>query len=296
MEKTFKYRGKTYTKEEISFVRQFVFDNSNDSRYALSKKLCQIWGWKQKNGALRDMVCRSFMLELERAGHIKLPPRRSSPVNYLANRKRPPIIQVDKTPIYSKLSNIKPLSIYQVRKTDKELLCNSVIEQFHYLGYCQTVGEHFKYIISANNRPVACLTWSSAPRHIGSRDKFIGWSADERKSNIHLIAYNSRFLILPWFYVKFLASHILSLIAKKISSDWNNIYHHKIYYLETFVDTEKFIGTSYKAPNWSYLGKTTGRGKNDQTHKVNRSIKSVCGYPLTSNFKKRLCCTNEKKA
>jgi len=296
MEKTFRYRGKTYTNEEISFVRQFVLDNPDDSRYALSKKLCQIWGWKQRNGALRDMVCRSFMLELERAGHIKLPPRRSSPVNYLANRKKPPIIQVDKTPIYSNLSNIKPLSIYQVRKTDKELLCNSLIEQYHYLGYCQPVGEHLKYIIFANNRPIACLTWSSAPRHIGCRDKFIGWSAHERKSNIHLIAYNSRFLILPWISVKFLASHILSLIAKRISTDWNNIYNHRLYFLETFVDTEKFIGTSYKASNWSYLGKTTGRGKNDQTHKVNRSIKAVYGYPLTSNFRKMLCCNNEKKA
>ena len=296
MEKTFRYRGKTYTNEEISFVRQFVLDNPDDSRYALSKKLCQIWGWKQRNGALRDMVCRSFMLELERAGHIKLPPRRSSPVNYLANRKKPPIIQVDKTPIYSNLSNIKPLSIYQVRKTDKELLCNSLIEQYHYLGYCQPVGEHLKYIIFANNRPIACLTWSSAPRHIGCRDKFIGWSAHERKSKIHLIAYNSRFLILPWISVKFLASHILSLIAKRISTDWNNIYNHRLYFLETFVDTEKFIGTSYKASNWSYLGKTTGRGKNDQTHKVNRSIKAVYGYPLTSNFRKMLCCNNEKKA
>jgi len=78
-------------------------------------------------------------------------------------------------------------------------------------------------------------------------------------------------------------------MAKIISEDWNTLYHHPIYFLETFVDTEKFIGISYQASNWQYLGKTTGRGKNDQTNKVNRSIKAVYGYPLIVNFRTKLC-------
>jgi hypothetical protein len=289
MKYIFKYRGKNYTQKDIDFINQLIKQNPDDSRYALSKKLCQLWGWIQPNGALRDMVCRSFMLELHRDCLIKLPPKRSSPINYLANRKTPEHITIDQTPLSGKLAEIKPVSIFQVRRTDKEILCNSLIEQFHYLAYCQPVGEHLKYIVLANDRPIACFTWSSAPRHIGCRDKYIGWTANERKSNIHLIAYNSRFLILPWINVKFLASYLLSQLAKRISDDWSKLYNHPVYFLETFVDTEKFIGTSYQAANWIYLGKTTGRGKNDQTNKVNRSIKSVYGYPLISNFQKKLC-------
>lgn len=132
----------------------------------------------------------------------------------------------------------------------------------------------------------------SAPRHIGSRDKFIGWSADTRKKNLHLMAYNTRFLILPWIKVKFLASHILGKISKILFNDWQKKYNHPIYFIETFVDTEKFEGTCYKAANWIYLGKTTGRGKNDNTHKQNYSIKAVWGYPLVRNFKKKLCFKN----
>jgi hypothetical protein len=173
----------------------------------------------------------------------------------------------------------------QVRRTVSEKLFNSLIEHYHYLGYCHPVGEQLKYIVYFQQRPIACLAWSSAPRHIGCRDRFIGWSAQSRKNHIHLLAYNSRFLILPWVHIKSCASHILGRMAKVVSKDWQRIYNHPIYYLETFVDTERFAGTCYKAANWIYLGDTTGRGKNDHTYKPNRSIKAVWGYPLSRDFR-----------
>ena len=144
-------------------------------------------------------------------------------------------------------------------------------------------------MVFVNNRPIACFAFSSAPRHIGCRDRFIGWDQEQRKQSIHLIAYNTRFLILPWVEVRYLASHLLGRIAKKAADDWQQLYNHPIYFLETFVDTERFAGTSYRAANWVYLGRTTGRGKDDQTHKPNRSIKAVWGYPLSGDFRERLC-------
>lgn len=289
MKPEFRYRGKTYSNEQIAFIQQLISDNISDSRRALSKKLCLAWNWVQKNGTLRDQVCRSFMLELHRAGHITLPPRKKTPLNPLANRSTPQIIEIDQTPIEATLSEIKPIEIVEVRRETRERLCNSLIAQFHYLGYCQPVGENIKYMVFSGPRPIACMTWSSAPRHIGCRDRFIGWTKSDRDNNLHYMAYNSRFLILPWIKVKYLASHILGLAAQKISEDWRRRYHHGIYYLETFVDKERFIGTCYRASNWIYLGDTTGRGKNDQTGKANRSIKAVYGYPLLSDFKKVLC-------
>ena len=138
------------------------------------------------------------------------------------------------------------------------------------------------------DRPIGCMGFSSALRHIKCRDQFIGWSKQQRTSHLHLIAYNTRFLILPWVSIYCLASQWLSKIANIVSDDWMPYYNHPVYYLETFVDTERFWGSCYKASNWIYLGNTTGRGKNDHTHQQNRSLKAVWGYPLVNNFRELL--------
>ena len=289
MDVSIKYRGRVATPQDVTFINNLIKDNSSDSRRALSIKLCKAWNWRQPNGALRDMVCRGFMLELHRAGYIRLPARKCSPNNPLVNRKTPEQITIDQSPLSTSLKEVRPLKFCQIRRSGKEPLFNSLIEKYHYLGYCQPVGEHLKYMVFVDKRPVACLAFSSAPRHIGCRDRFIGWDAQTRQKNLSLMAYNSRFLILPWVNIPYLASHILSQVSKILPTDWLNFYQHPVYYLETFVDKSMFKGTCYKAANWKYLGDTTGRGKNDQTKKANRSIKAVWGYPLVKNFKKKLC-------
>jgi hypothetical protein len=288
MEALLTHRGKRVTTEDVAFIRQLIDKNPGDSRWVLSKKLCQAWGWRQPNGVLRDMVCRGLMLALDRAGHIELPAPKRTPLNPLAQRKKPAPLSIEPHPIQGPLSEILPLRIQQVRRTPLETLCNSLIDQYHYLGYVQPVGEHLKYLVSAQQRPVACVIFSSAPRHIGCRDRFIGWPPQMRRQNIHLLAYQSRFLILPWVRVPHLASHLLGRLAKVLAADWQRLYQHPVYFLETFVDQERFQGTCYRAANWFYLGQTTGRGKNDQTHRPNRSRKAVFGYPLCRDFRRRL--------
>jgi hypothetical protein len=285
----FRYRGRVIDQNDIAFINSLIAQNPDDSRWALSRKLCMAWNWVQPNGNLRDMVCRGLMLELHRAGHIRLPAKRCFPRNPLTHRRKPESIPIDQTALNGQLPDIRPLNFRQVRRTPDEKLFNSLIEQYHYLGYCQPVGEHLKYIVYAQGRPVACLAWSSAPRHIGSRDRFIGWSSEVRMRHLHMMACNMRFLILPWVKVPHLASHILGRMARILPRDWRDIYCHSIYYLETFVDKTRFAGTCYKAANWIYLGDTTGRGKNDHTNKPNRSIKAVWGYPLTRDFRSKMC-------
>jgi len=289
MEALLTYRGKRVTAEDAVFIRQLIEKNPGDSRRVLSKKLCQAWGWRQPNGVLRDMVCRGLMLVLHRAGHIELPARKKTPLNPLAQRQKPDPVAIAPHPLQGPLSEILPLEIRQVRRTPLETLCNSLIDQYHYLGYVQPVGEHLKYLVWAQQRPVACLIFSSAPRHLGCRDRFIGWPPQVRRQNIHLLAYQSRFLILPWVRVAHLASHLLGRLAKVLAADWQQLYQHPVHFLETFVDLERFQGTCYKAANWLYLGRTTGRGKADQTHRPNRSLKAVFGYPLCRDFRNRLC-------
>ena len=150
------------------------------------------------------------------------------------------------------------------------------------------MGEHLKYLVWSHGRPVACMAWSSAPRHLGSRDRFIGWSQQARKRNVRFIAYNTRFLILPWIQAPHLASHILSRVTATLSRDWERMYEHPIWFAETFIDPERFRGTCYRAANWILLGRTMGRGKDDLTHRQNRSIKEVFGLPLTRRFRELL--------
>jgi hypothetical protein len=288
MEAKCSYRGRAVTDADIAFIRRLIADHPGASRRALSAKLCEAWQWKQANGALRDMVCRGLLLMLHRAGEIALPAVRFIPRNPLAARARPAPVLVDTTPLRSGLREIRPLEFLQVRRSPEEAFCNSLLEHYHYLGYTQPVGEHLKYLVHAAGRPIACLTWSSAPRHLGSRDRFIGWSTEARRKNIRFLAYNSRFLILPWVEVPHLASHVLGRMAAVVAQDWERIYGHSIYYLETFIDPQRFAGTCYRAANWTVLGRTTGRGKDDQTNRPNRPVKEVLGYPLTRRFRQLL--------
>ncbi len=284
----FKYRGREISREDILSIRALIDRHPNESRRKLSTALCESWQWRQSNGALRDMVCRGLLLMLERAGQIQLPPVSYVRHNPLVNRARPEPARIDSTAIETRLRDLQPLEFEQVRRTAQEPLFNSLMEEHHYLGYEQPVGEHLKYLVWAQGRPVACLAWSSAPRHLRSRDRYIGWSSETRRRNIRFLAYNTRFLILPWVKVEHLASHILGRMAARISADWNGMYGHPVYFLETFVDPERFRGTCYRAANWVLLGKTTGRGKASNSYVPNRSIKEVLGYPLVNRFRELL--------
>jgi len=284
-----KFRGRVVTDADVAFIRALISENSTASRWALSRLLCEAWNWVQANGALRDMVCRGLMLELHRAGHIELPPVRRVNPNPLAARRKPPPVKVDATPVRGRLSAFRPLEFRQVRRTKEETTFNGLIEEHHYLGYTQPVGEHLKFLVYSRDRLLACLAWSSAPRHLGPRDRFIGWSQEARRRNIRLIAYNPRFLILPWVEVPHLASHILGRMARMLPDEWERVYGHRLALLETFVDPSRYRGTCYRAANWVFLGQTTGRGKDDLTHKPNRPIKDVLGYPLLRRFRESLC-------
>ena len=292
MQEPLRYRHRVITDEDLVFIGQLIAEHPGSSRSSLSRKLCEAWNWVQANGALRDLVCRSMMLMLHRAGLIELPPVRCVRRNPMVERNRPVLVSVDETPVQASFSELGALEVRQVRRTPEEGLFNSLLQQHHYLGYTQPVGEHLKYLVYAQGRPIACVAWSSSPRHLGSRDRYIGWDKHARQRNIGLLAYNTRFLILPWVVVPHLASHILGRMARMLSADWCRLYAHPIYFVETFIDPQRFRGTCYRAANWSVMGETTGRGKADQTHRANRSIKQVLGYALVRDFRERLSQVN----
>lgn len=284
------YRKRVITEDDLAFILKVIDEYRSRGRSFISRRLCEAWDWRQANGQLKDGVCRGLLLQLERKQLLTLPPRIIDINNNSTRRKRKtqPTFGFQPTPISCTLGDLGPIKLRQVRRTPEEKLFNNLIDQYHYLGYSQPVGEHLKYLVYGGDRLVACFVFSSAPYAIDHRDLFIGWSPDVRDRNRHLLAYNSRFLILPWVRVPHLASHLLGRISRNISEDWQKLYNHPILWLETFVDTERFSGTCYRAANWTFLGLTSGHGTRNKSGKKETSVKAMYGYPLTRNYRARL--------
>lgn len=283
------YRKRIITADDLFHIRSVISEHGNEGRCAVSRRLCQAWDWRQTNGQLKDIVCRGLLLRLERDQLLTLPPRLKVNNNSLRRKRIPAAIEVGKKPITIPVRGLTPIELRQVRRSPEENLYNSLIQQYHYLGYSLPVGEHLKYLAYSGDQLLACMAFSSAPYAIDCRDIYLGWSAEARERNRHLLAYNTRFLILPWVQVPHLASHLLGLIARTISTDWQRVYNHPILWLETFVDTERFVGTCYRAANWIWLGLTSGRGKYNPGKEKLTSVKAMYGYPLTRDCQKRLC-------
>ena len=288
METLLRYRGRDIKQVDVEFVRQLITSNPKASRRGLSFLLCKEWNWTQENGAPKDAVCRGLMLALMRAGHIELPVARWRGAGPPLRRRSVEVGAVDESALGVPLSELQPLELRQVRRTGDEALFDHLIQTHHYLGYTRPVGEHLKYMAFWGGRPVACFAWNSAPRHLAPRDQYIGWPAQTRRENIRFVTTNSRYLILPWVRVPHLASHLLGRMTRMLPSEWSRVYGHSVHFAETFVDTERYRGTCYRAANWVFLGRTTGRGKDDLTHKPNRSLKDVLGLALTRDFRKQL--------
>ena len=280
-------RKRTITSSDLKHIQTVIDDNWCKGRTQISRILCEKWNWIQPNGRLKDMACREVLLTLSRKGLIDYP----AGIHDGRNKKRNqtiPFVPADKTPLNAKLSELEPVQLKLVRYSELETLYNSLVQEHHYLGFRQIVGNHLKYMAFIGEQPVACLGWGSAAWSVKSRDTFIGWNKKTKEQRLHFVANNTRFLILPWVSVKFLASKILALNAKQISNDWLKTYNHPLYLLETFVEKNRFKGTCYKAANWVCVGHTKGTAKRGHDHLFHGNIKDVYLYPLRKNFRQKL--------
>jgi hypothetical protein len=163
-----------------------------------------------------------------------------------------------------------------------------LLHHHHYLGIPRLVGEHLRYFAYLNDQIVACVAWASAAWKVKSRDNYIGWDESKKCRNLHLIANNTRFLILPWIKMKCLASRILALNLKRLNTDWQHTYQHSVWLAETFVDVSRFQGICYQAANWQHVGDTTGSAKRGNVYQYHGIPKAVYLYPLHRNFKRFL--------
>jgi len=279
-------QGRKLDAEDILRIRQLIADNPDWSRRRLSEVLCSEWDWRNGSGRLKDMATRTLLVKLHARGLIQLPARRRVPSNRMAARPAPRL-RWDSTPITITLRDLEPLTLREI-STDgaARIRFAAALAEFHYLGYRGTVGENLQYAVTdKDGRLLACLLFGSAAWKCKPRDGFIGWNPEQRQRNLHLITNNTRFLILPFVRVPHLASWILGRVLRRLSADWRNKYGHPILLVETFVERERFAGTSYKAANWLRIGSTTGRSRQDRQHTLDVPVKDVYTYPLNRRFR-----------
>lgn len=272
-------QGRMLTAGDIVAVRELRVQNPSWSQYRLSRELAVRWDWRNGNGQLKDIACRSLLRKLAARGLIELPaPRVVSPNRFRHLPVKP--VDHDTTPITEPLSSLQPLQLLDISLEAHSALFAWLLARYHYLSFKQPVGENMAYLAAdRHGRPLACLLFGSVAWSCAVRDQHIGWNVKQRRERLHLLTNNHRFLILPWVQVLCLASHLLGMIARRLSQDWQAKYGHPILLLETFVD-RRFQGTCYRAANWLRLGQTTGRTRNDRHKCIEAPVKDVYVYAM----------------
>jgi hypothetical protein len=225
---------------------------------------------------------------MERDGLIRLPPPQKGNGNRTA-RVRISNASDPQSEVCVGAGALGPLKLELVVKGTNSQLWNELIERYHYLGYKPLLGAQLRYFVYSGSRLLATLGFGASAWSVAGRDRTIGWTAEQRKSNLHLIVNNARFLILPWIQSRNLASKILSLACKQIRQDWHTRYNYRPVLLETFVEIDRFAGTCYRAANWKQVGVTQGRGKLEKSMQGKLPKKYVLLYPLVKDFKEQLC-------
>ena len=287
MEPLYTIRGRNIGRREIEEIRDCTQRFWASGRSEISRQICHLWNWKQPNGWLKDRACRDLLLALEKKGELELPPRQSSGPRGKKHIEQQGFL-FDKSPCTNSLSQYRSLTIKMVRKTPDEGLWDYLVHSHHYLGHPHIVGSYLKYIAYLDGQIVACIGWGSAAWKVQDRDRFIGWDQPTRVRNLHRIANNVRFLILPWVQVPHLASKILAANAKLLVRDWLDFYSVRLALLETFVDMGRFKGTCYKAANWAHVGQTKGSAKKGASYHYHGVPKGIFLYPVHRRFRRLL--------
>ena len=284
-------QGRRWDGPELENLRQWIGEHPEWSRRRLSRELATRWDWRNGAGQLKDMATRTLLVKLDQRGLVALPARRQSPTNRMrCSSPQLGLEEAELTPLACGLPELGRLQVTEVSAHAVERAwVKTALGQFHYLGFRGAVGQNLQYVVGDNQgRRLACLVFGAAAWKCQDRDRFIGWSAEQRQRNLALIANNTRFLVLPSVHVPRLGSWILAQVRRRIAGDWQAKYGQGIVLLETFVERPRFAGTVYRAANWQRAGVTAGRTRQDRHTCLQGPIKEIYLDPLSRNFREAL--------
>ncbi len=283
-----RYCGREFSDTELELIRQLIAERPPRSRAQLSRVVCQRLSWYKADGGLKEMSCRVAMLRMQADGLISLPAPRNGNGNGRAYTRRTKATDPG-LPIDQPVEQLRDLRLEIVTDRRTSHLWNEYIQRYHYLGYQPLPGAQLRYVVVSQGQVLALLGFGAAAWKLAPRDRWIGWSSEQRQQRLHLVINNARFLILPWITCRNLASKLLALAGRRVAQDWLERYGYRPVLMETFVETQRFAGTCYRAANWTHVGQTQGRGKLDTRHQAPLPVKDIWLYPLDKRFRSSLC-------
>jgi hypothetical protein len=283
-----RYCGRLFSEQELQLIRTIIAEDSSRHRFALSQVVCERLHWRRANGQLKDMSCRVAMLRMHRDRLIPLPAPRRRHSNGTLHRRRTPQAEPE-LPIIARVDALPALQVRPLADQREAQLWREYVDRYHYLGYTPLPGAQMRYLVTSQRRVLAVVGFGASAWKVAPRDQFIGWSAAQREARLPLVVNNARFLILPWVQVRNLASWVLAHTCRRLPHDWQTRYGYRPLLLETFVQCDRFLGTSYRAANWFHVGQTQGRGKLDVHTRRALPKKNIWLYPLRRDFRRRLC-------
>jgi hypothetical protein len=272
-----RYCGRHFSPADLQVITALAA--TLPTRAAIAEALCQALDWRRVDGRTKAMSARVALNRMADDGLLVLPPPRNTNGNGRHHRHRPEEL-FSPEPIRTPLSGLGPLRLTVVTGRTDSARWNHLIAAHHYLGYTPLPGAQLRYLVEAEAGVLAALGFAASAWKCAARDTHLGWDAATREARLHLVVGNARFLILPHVHVPHLASAILGRVTRRLPEDWRAAYGYAPVLAETFVQTPRFTGTSYRAANWIHVGHTQGRGKLDRHHAHALPVKDVYLYPL----------------
>jgi len=291
---THRYHGRDFTHDDIDLIRRLCADPAYPTRAAIARAVCDALGWHRIDGRRKDMAARVALLRMADDGLITLPPARHVTANGRIPRYRAPDPQLTLElqpagPAPTSLTDLGEITLDIVDTPQASKQWRTLIATYHYLGYTPLAGAQLRYLAhSPTHGPLAAFAFAASAYKCAPRDTYIGWDHPTREQRLHLIVGNARYLILPHLHIPNLASHLLARATRQLPTDWQQRYSYQPVLLETFVETGRYAGTTYKAANWTHVGTTTGRGKLDRHHRHALPVKDIYLHPLHRNWRRIL--------
>jgi hypothetical protein len=282
--------GRPFSAALLERIKAWVAAHPQATRCQLARQVCGWENWRAANGRLKEMSCRKALLELHRRELLELPAARSQVKKFSGVELNSEVLSAMPR-LCGQVEEIKSLELVVVRGRCTELSrrWKQMVAAHHYLGYQPLCGAQVRYLIRCEQGEIGALAFSAAALKLKARDRWIGWTPSQRRVHREQVVCNSRFVIAAGVRVKNLASRVLAMALQRLADDWQSFYGVRPVLAETFVERARFAGSCYKAANWLWVGKTSGRGRQDTHKRKEKSIKDIYVHPLCERWKEKLC-------
>ncbi len=282
--------GRSFQPEELDQICQTVESFPSLTRTELVRTLCEHLDWRTVTGRAKLDACQKLLEKLEKQGRVRLPAKRVYRTSPRGDVRRvySNATQAGK-PLEGRLGELGEVRLEVVHRRARTRLWNEYVDRYHYLGFRRPFGCTVRYFVGCDQCLLGCVLLAGAAHSVACRDRWIGWGESARLRQLPYVVNNTRFLIFPWIRVQHLASHVLGQVARRVHSDWEQLWDYAPVLLETFVDPQRFRGTCYRAAGWIELGLSSGEGRRRPGRRYTSTPKRVLVRPLVRDFRAQLC-------